>query len=317
MPHSMKPKQIEQELLKDVPAGFVGIHSVPRNRRLIQYELVKNRSHFVLAGDDSQNTLDMLHCLSHLVKDSCMKPLERYIFMSDDTRQMIFDIHMALQFEENSRNVSTKCPLLFHYDTTFNVGNNHVSILTLRDPTRERISKCANYSSHDAILPIAVMLHEGRLLEQHHAFFRAIDVQLLKGKKGDLSESRPFYLVTDNEFGNIWQSAKTIFCTNHLLRNLKEKISKTKAKECPHVNAVFYKLINSKTEESFLSTVNDLETGTINEGAIKEEGVRAYILKILVPKIQHFSGRLESLLFMCYTLVIQLFELFFKQILFL
>ncbi len=32
-------------------------------------------------------------------------------------------------------------PLVFHYDSTFNVGDLFMSILTLRDPTKARLGK--------------------------------------------------------------------------------------------------------------------------------------------------------------------------------
>lgn len=69
-------------------------------------------------------------------------------------------------------NAALKVPLVFHYDTTFNVGTNHFSILTLRDPKREKKAKRRTNSSNDAILRVAVMIHQASLLEQHGAFFR-------------------------------------------------------------------------------------------------------------------------------------------------
>jgi len=87
----MKPKQMEQ-LVRNVPGGVLGISSLPRNRRVIQYELHKKRKHLVLAGEDSQNTMDMLYFLSNIVKDSAIKPLERYVLMPNETREMIYSI---------------------------------------------------------------------------------------------------------------------------------------------------------------------------------------------------------------------------------
>lgn len=294
MPIHIKPKEAEHQLLSKVPSGLLGVQSVPRNRRVIQYELSKKKNDLTMAGDDEQNTFDMLQAVSHLVKDSCIKPLQRFILMSDNTRETIFNINKVLKAVEKSTLQPTKIPLLFHYDTTFNVGPNHVSILTLRDPTREKIQESSRYCFKEAILPVAVMIHEGRLREQHDAFFRAIDAQFLKGKNGDLSEERPFYLVSDHEFGNVWLSSTTIYCANHLKSNLNQMMSKSKNNHSSSSNQaheVFYKLIKSKNETDFLNEVSKIQRGDYIDGAMADLKLRNYILKNIVPKIREHSAR--------------------------
>lgn len=291
----MKARQVERELLKEVPPGLLGMLTAPRNRKAVQYEHSKKKAGYILKGEETQNVFDVLQALSPFIKDSSIKPLTRYVLMSDNTRKHIFDLNEVLKKGRmESKCPSDPIPFIFHYDTTFNVGNNHVSILTMRDPTKKRITVCGKHTFHEAILPVAIMIHEGRLLEQHKAFFKTLDAQFLKGKVGDVAQSRKFILVSDHEFGDVWPSAHTIFCSNHMISNIKQKLKDenlNKENERIPVISFYHKLINSRSETDFLGIVRKLEEGTINEGAMKEDKIRHYFLENIIPKIRDYDGR--------------------------
>jgi len=255
----------------------------------------KKRKDLILKGTEAQNVEDILPFVAHLIKDSCIKPLLRYSLVFDNIRESIFEIDKVLSKERKMSNYQDSQPLIpfiFHYDTTFNVGDYHVSILSMRDPTKRRIAESAKSMFNEAILPVGVMIHEGRLQEQHEAFFRAIDAQFLKGKSGDLSKSRPFLLVTDHEFKDIWPSAKTFFCSNHMQSNMKQILQKkglNSHEDRNIIKSVFYKLLNAKSKEAFELIVEKLKDDCLKKGAWTD--IQKYLLKNIVPKIRDYSGR--------------------------
>jgi len=263
----------------------------------VKYQQNKMKKDVILKGDEAQNMNDILLYVSSLIKDSCIKPLLRYTLIFDSTRDTIFEIDRILtkkrkmsKYPQQQQNI----PFVFHYDTTFNVGAHHVSILSMRDPTKRRLTKATKSTFCEPILPVRVLVHEGRLKEQHEAFFRTIDGQFLKGKAGDLSKNRPFILVSDHEFGNIWPSAKTVFCSNHMKSNIKQMLKDKKLntdEERRPVLGFYHRLLNSRSEKKFQEVVQQLSDGIWDGGAMKEQSVQKYFLKNIVPKIRDNSGR--------------------------
>jgi hypothetical protein len=95
-----------------------------------------------LHGTHEQNVHDIKEFIRAEIKDSCMLPLERWVLMTDNTRVTVKAIIDALHkrhrnLQKNANITDPSPPLLFHYDTTFNVGSNFVSILTMTDPTKK------------------------------------------------------------------------------------------------------------------------------------------------------------------------------------
>jgi len=275
----------------------LGIQIGPRNRRQVKYQQDKMKTDLTMKGDEMQNMNEILPYVSSLLKDSCIKPLMRYTLMFDSTRDTIYEIDKTLtKFCKTSKTSQKQqiIPFIFHYDTTFNVGAHHVSILTMRDPTKRRLTKATKATFSEAILPVGVLVHEGRLQEQHEAFFRTMDAQFLKGKVGDLSKNRPFILVSDHEFGNIWPSAKTVFCSNHMKSNIKQMLKEKKLNKDEERRPVFgfyHRLLNARNEKHFSEIVSQLTDGIWDSGAMKDQSVQKYFLKNIVPKIRDHSGR--------------------------
>lgn len=137
------------------------------------------------------------------IKDVHLLPKERWILMSDNTRVTVKGIIDVLHkrhrnLTKHGNITATSPPLLFHYDTTFNVGKNFVSILTMRDPTKRRlgVKESKRHVFVEPILPIAVMVHEGKIREQHIAFFQVIDSQLDYLTNGAFSHEKRLWFVT-------------------------------------------------------------------------------------------------------------------------
>lgn len=292
--------QIKCDLLKNVAPGMVGVQTIPRNSRQIYYYQEQKRKLLTLHGTEEQNIHDIKEFIRDEVKDSSTLPLERWVLMTDNTRftiKTIIDVLHKRSKELEKHGISTPTPpLLFHYDTTFNVGNNFVSILTLRDPTKQRLG--IHHSSRhvfvEPILPIAVMVHQGKRREQHEAFFKVIDKQLDNITFGSFSHEKKV-VVCDHEFGNVWKGAQTIFCKTHMERNIKEFLRKNKLGSRGERNPVvsqFHALLNCGSYDKFLCLKKNLEIkNTEWNGAMAHKKVREYLLTNIVPKIESNAGR--------------------------
>ena len=284
---------------KDVAAGMVGVQSSIRNSKQMYYRLSQKRKLMSLHGTDEQNVHDIQEFIKDEVKEACILPLERWILMSDETRGTVKSIIDAIEkrykdLEKNGQSTASP-PLVFHYDTTFNVGDKFVSILTIRDPTKERtgIKNSGRHVFVEPILPVAVMVHQGRRREQHESFFNVVDKQLDTITMGAFNHIKKV-IICDHEFGNVWKSAETIFCKTHMERNVKEFLRKnnlSSKKDSREVLSQFHSLMNSKTFDKFISLKKKLEDGDFNKGALAVDKVRQYLLNNIVPKIQHNSGR--------------------------
>lgn len=249
-----------------------------------------------LQGSEEQNLQDIKEFIKDEVKDSSTLPLERWVLMSDHTRLTIKTIIDAIHERQTmSGDFFTLPPLLFHYDTTFNIGDNFVSLLTLRDPTKKRlgVDKSKRHVFVEPLLPVAVMIHQGRRREQHDAFFDVVDKQLDNITYGAFSHEKKV-LVCDHEFGNVWKGAETVFCKTHMERNIKEFLRKNKLSsksDSVSVMSQFHALINAESYDKFISLKNRLEEGSELKGALVHEKVRAYLLHNIIPKIEHNCGR--------------------------
>jgi hypothetical protein len=75
-------------------------------------------------------------------------------------------------------------PLVFYYDTTFNIGIH---------PNLSGSNQKGNFQSVfcEPIVPVAVLIHEGKRLEQHDAFFKIVRNELFKGPNGAALAKRP------------------------------------------------------------------------------------------------------------------------------
>jgi len=164
----------------------------------------------------------------------------------------------------------------------------------LRVPTKARLginqSEC--HAFVEPILPVAVMIHHGKLREQHEAFVNVVTKFIVN--KTEVFKSIKEVLVTDHEFSNIWPEATTIFCKNHLERNIKEFLRKNKLGNKSEIQPViteFYKMLNSTTEPNFMQRKCSLTESEGWSGAMRQEKVRNYLLTNIVPKIESNAGR--------------------------
>jgi len=291
------------ETMKDfrsnMAPGMLGAQTVPRNLRQLYYEKGKLMNDLRLKGSELQNIVDIEPYIEHLVKDSSMFPLLRWTMMYDNCTKMIRDIIKSLKKQKKSAEKKKQDflepPLIFHYDTTFNVGKNFVSILSIRDPSKQRRSHSENSRNvfPEPILPCAVLVHQGRRREQHESFISTIMSQFNEATGGAF-ESKEKILVTDHEFGNIWPGTRTIYCSTHMKKNISEYLRKLGKGSNGQKNPVlhFYeKMINCKEFDCFLKLKSDLEAGKMERGGLGDVRVREYLLKNIVPKIENFSGR--------------------------
>lgn len=163
---------------------MVGVQTIPRNSRQIYYFQEQKLKTLTLHFTEEQNLHDIIEFIREDVRDWKNLPVERWILMTDTTKltvKTILDVlHKRFKDLGKKGNHSPCPPLLFHYDTTFNVGSNFVSILTMRDPTKQRMGAKTSdrHAFVEPILPIAVMVHQGKRREQHEEFFKQIDIQL-------------------------------------------------------------------------------------------------------------------------------------------
>jgi len=290
----MSAEEIYTDFRKNMAPGMVGIQTVPRNRREIYYEMGKKRAKLFLKGSDAQNIEEIIPYMKNIVLSSSNLPLFRWVLMFDRMKETLFEIDKVLR--QNEEHSAKRIPLIYHYDTTFNIGKHFVSILSFRDPTKKKISP-SNQNQNvfsEPIVPVAIMIHQGRLREQHEAFFREVTAQLHSGKNGKSFAQRPKVLVSDHEFGGIWEEAQSIYCGNHMKRNITDHLKKighsSKEKKNP-VIAMFHKMLYSKSYEKFSEIKSDLQGGKLTQGALDDERVRVYLLKNIIPKIENSSGR--------------------------
>ncbi len=95
--------------------------------------------------------------------------------------------------------------LVFHFDTTFDIGTFFTSILSLRHPVFK----------NEPILTVAVMYHETTNENAHNEFFQAVLEKLDLNKSGVI-------IVTDREksitnaIKTYLNDAKNAFCWNHI-----------------------------------------------------------------------------------------------------
>lgn len=230
-----------------------------------------------------------------IVKDCALLPLTRWTLLFDHCTNTIAEIVGVLQkykldCDQKGQDFHEP-PLVFHYHTTLNVGDNFVSTLSMRDPTKKQRS--TKSLSSEPLLPCGVLVHQGQTKEHHEAFFSIVESHFQEASSGTFS-SRSKILVTDIEFENIWPGSRTVYCSKHLKKTILEYLSKNGKDSWESKTPVlklFHELINSKSYERFLLLKNNLEAGLRNSGALVEMEVRDYIMNTIVPKIEFYSGR--------------------------
>ncbi len=80
-------------------------------------------------------------------------------------------------------------------------------------------------------------------------------------------------LVSDHEFGEVWIHAKTVYCSNHMKRNIQEylqKIGKNSKVDRQPIIALFHRMINLTSLEKFESLKKDHEKGEMTDGALAD-----------------------------------------------
>jgi len=97
--------------------------------------------------------------------------------------------------------------LVFHYDTTFDVGDFFVSILSMRHPLFK----------NEPMIPVAAMFHDSTKQRCHSHFFKVISEYFVMN-------STKVIIVTDREKGILnaikeqLPNAQNLFCWNHIRR---------------------------------------------------------------------------------------------------
>jgi len=143
-------------------------------------------------------------------KNCPSKPIKRTILILNKLMKSIHNIHKLLSLEsmlKMNENSSRKVRLVFHYDSTaFTLGDFHFSILTMKDPTKRRKFNTSGLEDEDAILPIALMIHDGHSDGDHKALFQFIDQLIFDGKDYDLETKTDLFLKSDIDL--LWPCSK-------------------------------------------------------------------------------------------------------------
>ncbi len=117
---------------------------------------------------------------------------------------VVIQVHPEMTRHVNSL-IKSFNSLIFHYDTTFDVGTFYTSILSLRHPAFKK----------EPIIPVALMFHESTTEINHHTFFKSIEDHL------EFNKCKPI-IVTDREIGirnaikQELPGARNLFCWNHI-----------------------------------------------------------------------------------------------------
>jgi len=249
-----------------------------------QYPWKKKSKHIV--GTDVKAAQSNDYQPAEVIQNSSSQSHLRCILMPDESMKVIYDIDKIVSMDVSQVTI----PFIFHYNTK-SVSNHYVSILTLRDPTKKRISSKTEESLFkDATLPVGVMIHQVESQLNHRAFFQSLDVQLLKGKERGAFKQRPFLLVCDYHLEDIWPSAQTIISTENLKSTLEEMLKEKGLSEdfCDQnpVMEVFQSLLDSKDPNSFSELEAKIKNGSFPESGLENSSVRLFLLEQIVPKIR-------------------------------
>ena len=133
--------------------------------------------------------------------------------------------------------------LVLSYDTTFNLGDFYVSVLTMRH----------SLFVSDPVLPVAFMVHDKKLEGNHRQFLK-----VLSDKCPKLRKYKPV-VITDREkaitnaFQEEWPWARQVFCWNHFLSDIKYWLKKHDGKtgDCQAYRKHVKELLMCETQNEY------------------------------------------------------------------
>lgn len=138
------------------------------------------------------------------------------------------------------------------YDTTFEMGDFYVSVLTYRHTEFEEMP----------VVPLMFMLHMDRLQRIHEFFFSRV-AELIP----QISESSKVIIVTDAEKGitnavfRTWPNIPMFRCWIHAWKNIKLHLSKINIRDKSSAGTYksdFMQLLSQKSERSYKSLLAKL-----------------------------------------------------------
>lgn len=150
-------------------------------------------------------------------------------------------------------------PMLFHYDTTYNVGPYYVSTLSLRHDMMKHIGSRGRRGVGEPTVPIAYLIHNTRLQPNHRQFFNNLDERMNQKTKQEWGVT-PKVLVTDQEFRTTWKDVPVVLCWKHIAKNLTNYVENRTGSSELTKEAVghFYNLAKSKSANEYQAKLENL-----------------------------------------------------------
>ena len=289
-PKEMSTTQIYHELTANIPAGDAVRVIAPRNPAQVKYAKAEEAKRWMITGDEVRDTSIILMQLG-----------------DDFSRGLVVSPHFAGVFatkaslEELDRICSLLPPnqyLVLHYDTTFKVGNQSVSILMYRHPFLETIATAGRYQNSEPLVPLFFMVHHLKSEDVHVTMFKMASDFLakkyphLKNVEKQFS-SRKKLLISDREFSGekFLPNTKSVYCWNHLEKNLEFKTRKLSPalteKQVKEVKHDFKVMETSTTEDNYLRRRNEI----IEKPLWTSTGLKDYYLKYVDKDFRDHASR--------------------------
>ena len=194
---SVYKKQCSEKIVMGEQQGIL----TPRNSYQIQYLQKKLSANKRLGPDPLGNLFELYYNLPGFIKDIQVIP---------DFSCIMFCTDIVNVINTSWLNSNICHPLLFSYDTTFNMGDLYVSVLVVRVPIFKG----------NPVAPVAFMLHDRKFTDTHRRFITIIckELPLLNSKICVFIIDREKALT--NSIKEILPKAAICYCWNHLLRDI-------------------------------------------------------------------------------------------------
>lgn len=156
--------------------------------------------------------------------------------LADNFFVVLLDSFTVRELETVIDTVDDSEVLKLTYDTTYQIGGMHCSILALRHPLHGKKEQSIHTVDDTPIFPLAFMVHERRPQMGHSLFFTILQVRLsemMRKKTFEKFINMKKALITDREFrrDDFMPNTVRVYCWRHLRSNMKHELEKMKSKE--------------------------------------------------------------------------------------